>query len=89
MRNRKAKPEEAAKLEIMQSPKLLSHSFGFGLLLQSVPPSKKLGGLIFFLAMSLAEEVEARKARLQALRAKKAGLTNGFVVSPSMRHPRY
>jgi hypothetical protein len=29
--------------------------------------------------MSLAEEVEARKARLQALRAKKAGITNGFV----------
>lgn len=27
--------------------------------------------------MSLAEEVEARKARLQALRAKKAGATNG------------
>jgi len=27
--------------------------------------------------MSLAEEVEARKARLQALRAKKAGTTNG------------
>ncbi|CCA68846.1 related to Coiled-coil domain-containing protein 12 (CCDC12) [Serendipita indica DSM 11827] len=27
--------------------------------------------------MSLAEEVEARKARLQALRAKKAGLSNG------------
>ncbi|KIM28902.1 hypothetical protein M408DRAFT_23546 [Serendipita vermifera MAFF 305830] len=27
--------------------------------------------------MSLAEEVEARKARLQALRAKKAGITNG------------